>query len=189
VQLGGHWGRDHAGMLRDDRGAELRRIKSKTCAGLDDDQASRPPHGFGDTRMSLGWLSGSDRSLLLRDDPRADKHPIKASEDERIGRRPAISSLSGDCCSSPTIRKSAAPPRSNATACTATNHDVDALAAAQRDRCRTRWVTSAAVRRVDGVVHRRPPSSAIGRRLYESRWSGGRLHQIRLGTPIRPGFG
>ena len=47
----------------------------------------------------------------------------------RSGRRPAISSLSGDCWPSLTIRKSAARPRGNATACTA-----------HESRCRRPWL-------------------------------------------------
>jgi hypothetical protein len=71
--------------------------KPADLIGLPQARSSRPPRA----RLPVRYRCGRDGRQL------------------RSGRRPAISSLSGDCCSSPTIRKSAAPPRSNATACTA----------------------------------------------------------------------
>lgn len=62
----------------------------------------------------------------------------------RDGRRPAISSLSGYCCSSSVDPEVCVRPRSNATARTSNEPDVDALAAAQRDRCRTKAATRSA---------------------------------------------
>jgi hypothetical protein len=63
-----------------------------------------------------------DASLAVNRSEAGDIKPTvgpKPKLTSATGRRSAISSLSGDYCSSPTIRKSAAPPRSNATAGTA----------------------------------------------------------------------
>jgi hypothetical protein len=53
------------------------------------------------------------------------------------GTTTAMSSLARDCCSSPTIGKPAAPPGQRHRPHRKTSHDIDAVAAAQRDRCRT----------------------------------------------------
>jgi hypothetical protein len=59
------------------------------------------------------------------------------------GRRPAISSRSGECC--PTRRSGSLRPRPGARLPPApqTSHSVDALPATQRDRCRTHGTTRA----------------------------------------------
>jgi hypothetical protein len=75
----------------------------------------------------------------------ASRHQCRRSRRCHPGRGPAISSLSGDCCSSPTIRKSAARPGATVPPAPRTSHDVDALAAAQRDRSRTNGVTTTAL--------------------------------------------